>query len=140
MTLAAGAGYFVPLHVPHKTVALPVTTASPTDVLNTYVRAINDRDYSTANALLLGGTGLENHGWFDAPSIKHLKVTHVTGPYSGARDPTSSVTDYKQVVEVDTEAHFDHWPGGNDGQKMWSYYLARNANTQPWRVVAQGQA
>ncbi|MBO1766444.1 hypothetical protein [Allobranchiibius sp. GilTou38] len=141
VALATGVGYGADVHVPHKTVASPGPDASPTDVVRTYVQAINDRDYSTANNLLARGPALKNHRWFDAPTIKQLEILHVAGPYKGASTaPSSSVASYQQVVQIDTQARFNHWDEGlPDGQQGWSYYLARNANTERWRIVDQGQ-
>lgn len=133
----AGAGF---VHAPHTTVALPGAQASPATVIRTYVRAINDRDYSTANAIQLRGPRIEDHGWFDAPSIRHLNVTHVTPVYSGKDVPSSSVTSFKQVVEVDIRGQFHHWDDGlPGGDHMVSYYLGRNTDAQRWRIVDEGQ-
>lgn len=128
------------VQAPHTTVALPGAGASPATVIRTYVRAINDRDYGTANAIQERGPAFEDHGWFDAPSIRHLRITHVSAVYSGKQAPLSAESNYAQVVAVDVRGQLHHWnddlPGGDHA---WSYYLGRNADTQRWRIVDEGQ-
>lgn len=139
--VALGAGGLWFWAMPHDSVRVPVPgpDSSPTQVVRTYVRALDARDYSTSNAIQMLGPAVENHGLTGGPKITHLKIIRATPVTAGAAFPDSRLTSWKQVAEVDTQADFHDWGGMQDGPNGWSYYLVRNTDSQRWRIADWGQ-
>lgn len=123
---------------PRSNVAMPTAASSPEQVVRAYVRALDQRDFATSNALQpYGGS---QHWWsMQVPTITDLKIERVVTMSAHDR-ATSAAADWKQGVEVWTTATFHHWSGIEDSPGMpWTYLLVRNSPTERWRILDWGQ-
>lgn len=123
---------------PRAHVAMPTAATSPENVVRSYVRALDARDFATSNAL---GPYGDDHWWsLRAPTITGIKVQSVRA--MSAQDRSySRAKEWKQGVEVDTSANFADWGGIDDGHDQpWNYILVRNSSTDPWRILDWGRS
>jgi hypothetical protein len=87
------------------------------------VRALDERDFSTSNAIQPYGG--DDHWWdFEAPTIRHLRITGA-GTVGPASRLDAGASRWKQGVEVDTTATFHNFGGMSDGsqrldQRTWT--------------------
>lgn len=117
---------------PRANLSLPGPAASPVAVVRTYVTALDERDFAVSNALQPYGS--DSHWWsFEPPTVRNLSITgvHIYRHGQSAR--------WRQTAYVSTTAVFADWSGMRDGRAGWGYYLARNSDTRPWRIVDWGQ-
>lgn len=129
-------------HLPSgATPVLPPATASPEAVVRAYVAAINRHDLATVLALQTAQHAVDfnqDDGFSNIISISKLTI-------SPARDESSSYAaarEYRQVVQVPVE--FDlrqhRVESRPNGRIPWGYLLARNSDSQPWRILDEGVA
>jgi hypothetical protein len=116
---------------------MPDSRATPVAVVRAYVRALDERDFSTSNAIQPYGG--DNRWWeLEAPTIRHLHITSA-GTVGPASRLDIGASHWKQGVEVDTTATFHNFSGMRDGSAPWSYELVRDSSEQPWKVLDWGQ-
>lgn len=121
------------------TPALPPASASPEAVVRAYVAAINRHDLATTTALLTAQAA--NNFNQDDSFSNIISISHLT--ISPARNESSSYAasrGYRQVVHVPVEFQLrqhrvESMP---DGHTFWGYLLARNSDSQPWRILDEG--
>lgn len=130
---------------PRATVALPSASTTPDQVVRTFAKALNDRDFPTAKNMVIGNHVGIDADWWDlhGPRIDQLQILR-TGPVtSGAKCGTTVTVRWKSCVEVDTQATIRHLKGMSEGGKpqheAWSYFLVRNSNADPWRILDWGK-
>ena len=115
---------------PHEQVALPGPEATPAEVVEAYVAALNARDFDTSNALVDGG-GLPTYSRLDrAPTYADLRIVEVIGG-EGREEAHVRVT---FVYDGNGDVSLD------DGPTDWGYVLRRATPYEQWRVVDSGVA
>lgn len=126
---------------PRTTVAIPPTSAAPAQVVRTFAHALNERDYSTAKAMVVGDKEGVDAAWWDlhGPRVEELRIIS-TGPVTtGRKCDSDTAGGWKQCVVVDTTSTFRHVKGLTKGDKPthepWTYYLVRNGSSQHWRIL-----
>lgn len=131
---------------PRAHVALP-TAAAPADVVRSYARAMNARDYDACKRMGVDGAGEQFAHWWTphGPQIRDLKIIGVGRVMSGlqASDPWSdpSLRGWEQAVDVQTSetlVNFDGTPDPEPGH-AFTFTLVRHDSSQPWRIWAAGE-
>ncbi|RNI19890.1 hypothetical protein [Flexivirga caeni] len=131
---------------PRASVPLPTAQTSPSSVVMTFAKALNDRDFPTAKEMVVGDRVGVDAGWWDlhGPRIEDLEITR-TGPVTaGSTCGSPPASAWKQCVEVDTLSTFRHVKGMTKGNKpdreRWSYFLVRTNSSERWRILDWGKA
>ena len=132
---------------PRAHVPFPTARASPAVVVQTYVRAMNDRDFDTCAHMELDSDGGFGAGWasLHAPNMQGLTINRVDPVVPGRRAAkdqyNSDLTAWEQTVEVDTTATLNNFQGVHASMpdQPWSFELVRHDSSQPWRIFDQGQ-
>jgi hypothetical protein len=128
-------------HGPRALVGMPAANASPAQVVETYVRALDAHDFGTAERLLVPGVRARyRRTWF-------LDVDHVGGLEVGrvrAEPPSWSGRSHRtQVMRVpvtwDVKWRFVHRHSAlPEGRSTWGFVLSRTSDQKPWRIFDQG--
>jgi len=116
-------------------VPVPAATASPSEVVSTYLRALNAHDCATAEALATGEFRKSARSWCrQVGSLKHVTVE----PYQVDNQGTPDLQAYISVT-------FDlHWrPFHSDGSMengstIWGYDLVRASPRERWAIASEG--
>jgi hypothetical protein len=119
-------------HVP-----IPAAGASPEDVVQTYLDALNAHDCGTADALMTPGT--RSLSWcHDVASLSAVQVR----PHVSEQPRTVGIAANRQVVMVPVvftmEWRLFHRKSFiSDGTTDWRYLLVRSSIRGPWRIFNQ---
>lgn len=125
------------LTAPTAHVRVPAATASPEQVVRTYLAASSAHDVATMNALSAGDR-FQRASRF-RPTWMVSKVRTFAPTADGG--PGSAWTGWHQVVNVSVDMFVlkghdlnfpDHTPA------TWGYILARQSDRDPWRIIDQG--
>lgn len=122
---------------PWQQVAVPTPSASPQQVVRTYLEAQEAKDRGTLEEILLNDR--------DVPSWTDLLLRSGAG-YRDViieeprRDRSGEARTWRQGVYVPVEWTVTDGPkdGFSDGRQPWGYLLVRNSDDEPWRIVDQG--
>lgn len=113
---------------PSDQVSLPGPEATPAQVVEAYIAALNARDFDTSNALVDGG-GLPTYSRLDrAPTYDDLRIVEVVGG-EGREEAYVRVT-----FVYDGNGDFSLADGPTD----WGYVVRRATPYEAWRVVDAG--
>lgn len=115
-------GYF--LVAPRDDVAMPSKTATPEQVVEAYIDAINARDYETSNALFPEAAGAPRGLFSGYERIELKSIDRVDG----------DKTDHAWVYFT---ADFKGGDGSLRDTDHWGYVLARTSDGH-WYIVSQG--
>lgn len=129
---------------PRSTVPLPSATSSPSDVVRSFAKALNDRDYSTAKSMVIGTrVGVDSEWWdLHGPRVEDLQILSTGSVTTGAGCDRPTADGWKKCVKVRTVARFRHVKGVNNHKPVherWTYYLVRNAGSERWRILDWGK-
>jgi hypothetical protein len=128
-------------HSPRRLVAMPGTDASPAEVVDAYVSALDAHDYRTAGRLLRADVRSRlEHPWFDkVDRVTHLEIGTVTAerPRWSRQNRRTQVMAVPVTFEV--EWRFLHRDRSlPEGHSRWTYRLSRSSDEQPWRICGEG--
>ncbi|MDQ2849292.1 hypothetical protein V3G39_10340 [Dermatophilaceae bacterium Sec6.4] len=132
---------------PRSSHVMPTAQTSPVDVVMTYVRALNDRDFAASVRMGADSRGDISADWFTvhAPNMTNVTIDHVDAVMPGPRAATylsnSELAGWEQTVHVDTTVTLNNFEGfhGPETDQPWSYELVRHNNSKPWRIFDQGE-
>lgn len=132
---------------PRTHIAMPTAQASPVDVVRTYVRALNDRDFSASSQMGVDSSDVVGGGWYTvhAPNMENVRIdqVHAVLPGSQAAEHffNSRLRGWEETVEVDTTVTLNNVNGfhASEADQPWSYELVRHDSSKPWRIIDQGQ-
>lgn len=132
---------------PRTHIPMPTAQTSPVDVVRTYVRALNDRDFSASSQLGVDGRAAVGAGWYTvhAPNMKNVRIDHVHPVMPGSQAAEhffdSQLRGWEQTIEVDTTVTLNNFDGfhASETDQPWSYRLVRHDNSKPWLIFEQGQ-
>lgn len=110
---------------------MPSPTASPEQVVETYIHALNEHDCDTAAALWAVGNGSEGRQW--CYRVEHVTAWHLQ-QMTGSLGPNSITVSAMMRVDRRLLSGDDTLPGGPFG---WSYDLIRQRDG--WRISNNGQ-
>lgn len=128
---------------PRAEVALPTATTSPADVVRTYTRALNERDYGACRRM--GDDPSANWTTLQGPQIHDLKIEHVGRVMTGSRAATywsrPGLRDWEQTVDVETMETLQNFDGTPDPEPghAYDFTLVRHTSSQPWRIYSAGE-
>lgn len=115
---------------PTRDVALPPDDATPEEVVAVYLDALDAHDCDTANALWAQPDGAR--AW--CPALKGIEDVDIDAAES---ERQGKRTRMHVFVEWDlTWRPFASVSG--DAEDFWGFYLARESDADPWRIVDQG--
>lgn len=126
---------------PRQTASVPVPSrdASPEEVVEAYVRALDAHDCDTAYALVDGDTDGAEAWCRRVASLDGLEVSAAEDeePAWSGRDADEQVV--RVVVEFDLTYRPLRSDGSMDqGRTTWGYLLVRGSQDDPWRIFSQG--
>lgn len=132
---------------PRSSVVMPTAQTSPVEVVTTYVRALNDRDFAAVNQMGADSRGDIGANWFTvhAPHMTNMTIDHLHAVRPGTQAATdlfnSELKGWEQTVEVDTTVTVNNFEGfhGSKTDQSWSYELVRHDSSKPWHIFDQGQ-
>lgn len=132
---------------PRAHLALPTAATPPAEVVRTYARAMNARDFGACKHMGVGDAGDPVADWstLHGPQILDLKIDGVSrvmsGPKAAKRQYDRGLKRWNEVVEVDTTEtlkNFDGTPDPEPGH-VFSFVLVRHDASQPWRIYSAGE-
>ena len=130
---------------PRTSVPLPSAHTTPAAVVETFAKALNDRDFPAAKNMVVGNKVGVDAGWWDlhGPRIEQLQIIR-TGPVkSGAACGPKIAAAWRQCVVVETLSTFRHVKslatGDDPRRESWSYFLVRNNSSDRWRILDWGK-
>jgi hypothetical protein len=128
-------------HGPRALVGMPAANASPAQVVETDVRALDAHDFHTAERLLVPAVRTEyRRTWF--ADVDHV-TSVVVGRVSAERPTWSGQNHRTQVMRVpvtwDVRWRFVHRDSSlPEGRMHWGFLLSRGSDRKPWRIFDQG--
>ena len=121
-------------------VALPPATATPEEVVTTYLDALTAHDCDTARAVTTSEARAAAESWCDdVSSLSDVDVhDHLT-----ERPRDSGHTAPDEVADVAVSFDLDWRPlhgsiSMEEGPTTWGYQLVRESPDSPWRIFGQG--
>ena len=134
--VAAAAFLFLP---PPQTgqVAMPGAQATPEQVVQAYIGALNAYDCGTAAAIWTGQT---SESWCN--DVAHLRDVAIGGHRLEPASASGRSAD-EEVASVPVSFNLDWRPLHGDGSLQegptsWGYLLVRDSLRGPWRIFAEG--
>ncbi len=136
--------WFAPAPVATSAARLPGSDATPLQVVESYVAALNARDLTTARALVSPDRARRiestQGGWFGFGTISDLRLS---GPPRPEEPVNSQAQGYTFAVFVPVtlvaSATGDLWGlPPEEGPMPWGYLLARNDERERWVIVDEG--
>jgi hypothetical protein len=132
---------------PRAHVPLPTAATTPTEVIRSYARAMNERDFGACKRMGVGDAGDARANWttLHGPEIRDLKIDDVADVTTGrlaAKDPWSDpdLRHWEQTVVVDTTETVVNFDGQPDPEgHVYSFELVRHGSSQPWRIYSYGE-
>jgi len=116
-----------------RAVALPSSHASPSEVVQAYVAALNEHDAATAATLCVHG----DPPCQDVNAFVDLRVVRIVRVFRAESDSFVPNGMTGEVVELTLRGQRRNGaPVGEDG--LWSYTLTRTGPDRAWRVVDEG--
>ena len=121
-------------------VAVPARTASPEQVVTTYLDALNAHDCGTAEAVMTNGAKDSAKLWCDEVARltdvrvhQHFKerpnVTGHSAPEEVVGVPVAFILEWRPLHDDGSMA---------EGATTWGYWLVRDSPHSPWRIFDQG--
>jgi hypothetical protein len=129
-------------HLPDGTTpTLPPTNDSPEQVVRSYFDAVNRHDLATVMALLTAyraNSFSQDDNFTNVVSISKLNISAARDQSSDSRVPRN----YRQIVEIPIRFNLQQHrvESRYNGQTSLVYLLARNSDSQPWRILAEQEA
>ncbi len=136
--------WFEPAPVATSAAVLPGADATPLEVVESYVAALNARDLTTARALVSRERARRiestQGGWFAFGTISDLRPS---GPPRPEKPVNTQAEGYAYAVFVPVtlvaSASGDSWgPPPEEGPMAWGYRLARDDERERWVIVDEG--
>ena len=120
-------------------VPVPPDDATPEQVVEAYVRALDAHDCDTAYELVDGDTDAAEAWCRRVASLEDLTVS----PAEPEEPAWSGRAADEQVVRVPVEFVLTYRPLRSDhsmeeGRTPWGYLLVRGSDEDPWRIFTQG--
>lgn len=112
------------LLAPHDDVPMPGRNATPEQVVEAYIDAVNARDFETSNAIFPSGAQAPRGLFSGYERIELVSIDRVDG-------------DKQDDAWVHFTAEFKGGDGSLHDVEKWGYVLARNDEGY-WRIVGQG--
>lgn len=140
-----------PCNIGGRGVAAPGPRDSPKDVVRTFFAAASDGDTETVHAILSPVASVqlqedpETMDLFPFPGISYVSnicgASNVETDMPRAPGPDEQIDGYSQQVIVFTQydvtwKHPDH--ANHRGADAWDFWLGRNSDDQPWRIIHKG--
>lgn len=135
--IVAGLGTAWVLTGPTRHVPVPPRSATPEEVVRTYLEASNAHDVATMNALTAGNAPRESR--FRRTWIVGDVKTYPAAPESAAGG--SAAEGWRQAVRVDVDMHMvkgDDMNMPDHTDAYWGYILGRQTSSERWRIIDQG--
>lgn len=132
---------------PRAHVAMPTAATSPADVVRTYARAMNERDFDACRRMGVGNAGNADANWttLQGPRIDDLRIDGVGKVTTGrlaTKDPWSDpgMRPWEQTVSVETSETTKNFDGQPEPEgHVYSFELVRHSSSQPWRIYSYGE-
>ncbi len=145
------AWWAAPCNVGGSGVLPPGPGTPPEDVIRTFFAAANDGDAETIDAVLSPDASVqlqedpETTDLFPIPGISYVsnicRASNIETDLPRTPDPDEQIDGYSQQVIVFTQydvtwKHPDH--ANHRGADAWDFWLGRNSDDQPWRIIHKG--
>jgi len=132
---------------PRANITMPTAATSPAEVVRTYARAMNARDFSACKHMGVGDAGDPAADWstLQGPQMLDLKIERVgrvmSGRQAAKQQDDRDLKGWDQVVEVQTSETLKNFDGTSDPEPghAFSFELVRHDTSQPWRIYAAGE-